>query len=81
MKIKQRLDTGLFFIVKENGELMKNARGIIYFADIRDAEKMVQHTKRHNTAFEGIEGQDYIAIPVYSESAPYEKIGERREYV
>ncbi|GHU55165.1 hypothetical protein AGMMS49975_16590 [Clostridia bacterium] len=52
MKIKQRLDTGLFFIVKENDEFLKNAKGIIYFADMRDAEKMVQHIKRHNTAFE-----------------------------
>lgn len=51
MKIKQRLDTGMFYVVKENGEACKNGNGIIYFADIRDAERFKAHYIRHNKAF------------------------------
>ena len=51
MTIKQRLDTGMFYIVKENGELFSNLKGVVYFTDIRDAEKMKKHIERHNKAF------------------------------
>jgi len=52
MKIKQRLDTGMFFIEKENGELFSNLKGIVYFSDIRNAEKMKAHIERHSKPFE-----------------------------
>ncbi|GHV34238.1 hypothetical protein FACS1894187_04400 [Synergistales bacterium] len=52
MRIFQRLDTGMFYIVKENGDKVENANGIIYFEDILAADRLVAHTKRHNTAFE-----------------------------
>ena len=63
MKIKCRLDTGKFFIVKENGDLVRNAKGIIYFDDIVDAEKFIIHYKRHNTAFEKEEPYYHCTCP------------------
>jgi hypothetical protein len=52
MKVKQRLDTGMFFIVKDNGKLLSNKKGVVYFSDIHDANKMKVHIERHSTAFE-----------------------------
>ena len=51
MKIKQRLDTGMFYPGKKSGEIFSNLKGIVYFVDIRDAEKMKAHIERHNKAF------------------------------
>ena len=52
IKIMLRLDTDMYFIVKPNGEKLKNAKGVIYFADIKDAEKARKNYFRQSTPFE-----------------------------
>ena len=51
MKVKLRLDTGMFFIIKENGELFRNPSGVVYFADIQEADRMIAHIERHSKPF------------------------------
>jgi hypothetical protein len=51
--VRQRLDTGMFYIGDGNGDMFCNPNGIVYFENESAASKMLAHIKKHNEAFNG----------------------------